>query len=173
MNFSLPSSIYVLQQTPLVLEQMLNDLPDEWIYNNEGKDTWSPYDVLGHLIHGEKTDWIPRMEIILSDKADKRFVPFDRFAMINAEKQSLTELLEEFKSIRKKNLEILASKKLIEKDLDKTGIHPEFGEVMLKQLLATWVAHDLGHIAQIARVMAKQYKEEAGPWVKYLRVLNS
>ena len=174
MKFSLPSSISVLERTPLILEQMLKDLPDEWIINNEGKDTWSPYDVVEHLIHGEKTDWIPRMEIILSDKGDKRFVPFDRFAMMSeSKKKFLTELQEEFKSLRKKSLEILISKKLTEKDLNKIGIHPEFGEVTLRQLLATWVAHDLGHIAQISRVMAKQYKEETGPWIKYLRVLNS
>lgn len=173
MTFSLSSSISVLERTPLVLEQMLKDLPDEWIHNNEGNDTWSTYEVVGHLIHGEKTDWIPRMEIILSDKADKHFVPFDRFAMLNAETKNLTDLLEEFQTLRKKNLEILSSKNLSEKDLHRKGIHPEFGEVTLRQMLATWVAHDLGHIAQISRVMAKQYKNETGPWVKYLRVLNS
>jgi|ERR1051326_2394799 uncharacterized damage-inducible protein DinB len=172
MKFSIAYSISVLERTPNILKEMLDGLQDEWIFNNEGKDTWSPYDVMGHLIHGEKTDWIPRMEIILSDKADKKFVPFDRFAMMNAEKKPLNELLEEFKTLREQNLEILSSKKLSEKDLLKTGIHPEFGEVTLKQLLGTWVAHDLGHIAQISRVMAKQYKEEAGPWVKYLRVLQ-
>ena len=173
MNFSLPSSISVLERTPSVLESMLKDLPDEWINNNEGNDTWSPYEVVGHLIHGEKTDWIPRMEIILSDKTDKRFVPFDRFAMMHTEKKSLTELLEEFKALRKKSLATLVSKNLTSLDLDKAGIHPDFGNVTLRQLLATWVAHDLGHIAQISRVMAKQYKQEAGPWVKYLRILNS
>jgi hypothetical protein len=173
MNFSLLSSISVLERTPFVLEQLLKDLPNEWIQNNEGEKTWSPYEVVGHLIHGEKTDWIPRMEIMLSDKQDKRFVPFDRFAMLNTVPKTLAELLEEFKSLRKKGLEILVSKNLSENDLLKTGIHPEFGNVTLKQLLSTWVAHDLGHINQISRVMAKQYKQEAGPWVKYLRVLNS
>jgi len=173
MNFLVSDSIAVLERTPSVLENMLKDLPESWIQNNEGENTWSPYDVVGHLIHGEKTDWIPRMEIILSNAEDKRFVPFDRFAMLHTEKKSLTALLSEFKKLREENIIILSSQNLTEEMLDKTGIHPEFGKVTLRQLLATWVAHDLGHIAQIARVMAKQYKQQAGPWIRYLPVLGN
>lgn len=173
MNFSLEKSIQLLEQTPATLNQMLRNLSPDWIKANEGPGTWNAYDIIGHYIHGEKTDWIPRMEIILSDNADKRFAPFDRFAQQNDSKgKSLTELLDEFAVLRKKNLEILRSKNIAEKDLDKKGIHPAFGEVTLAQLLSTWVVHDLNHIAQISRVMAKHYKEDVGPWVEYLKVLR-
>lgn len=173
MKFDITRSIEVLSRTPGTLENLLAGLSDEWLQNNEGGDSWSPYDIIGHLIHGEKTDWVPRMEIILSGTADKNFKPFDRFAQKEESKgKSLEELLEEFKFLRKKNIEILKSKSLTASDLAKTGIHPEFGEVTLEQLLATMTVHDLGHIAQIARVMAKQYSDEAGPWKAYLPVLQ-
>ncbi len=172
MEFNLNKTIEVLECTPAVLKKLLSELSDEWILNNEGKDTWCPFDVVGHLIHGEKTDWIPRMEIILSDKSNKKFVPFDRFAQLKSKKKSLAHLLKEFKQLRKENIKILKSKKLSKNDLKKTGIHPEFGKVTLEQLLATWAAHDLAHIGQISRVMAKQYKSAVGPWAKYLPVMN-
>ena len=173
MKYSLTKSLEILERTPLVLETLLSDLSDDWTMNNEGGETWSPYDVLGHLIHGENTDWVQRMEIILDEKGDKKFKPFDRFAQFEESKgKSLTDLIIEFKSSRKKNIDILKNLNLQESDLDKTGIHPAFGTVTLRQLLSTYVVHDLNHLAQIARVMANQYKEEVGPWVEYLRILK-
>ena len=171
--YKLTESIEILSRTPLVLESLLQHLPIPWVMNNEGKDTFSPFDVVGHLIHGEKTDWVARMEIILSDKPDKIFERYDRFAQFkDSEGKTLNQLLAEFKTLREKNLEILKSKNLKEDDLLKTGIHPSFGPVTLQQLLATWTVHDLSHIAQITRVMCKQYKEEVGPWVNYLPILT-
>lgn len=153
---------------------MLGNVSADWTSNNEGGDTWTVYDIVGHLIQGEKTDWIARMEIILSDNPDKTFEPFDRFAQFEESKgKSLTQLLDEFKNLRQKNMEHVRSKKLTAKDLEATGIHPAFGAVTLSQLLSTWTVHDLNHIAQISRVMAKQYKAEVGPWVEYLRILQS
>ena len=173
MNFDLNQSIVILHKTPLVVSSLLQGLSNEWLFNNEGKDTWSPYDIIGHLIEGEKTDWIPRMRIILSNNDDKRFVPFDRFAQLNNDKsESIEVLLKEFGSLRKANLRELAKANPDEKKLNKKGIHPEFGEVTLRQLLAAWVAHDLNHICQISRVLANQYKDEMGPWTKYISVVN-
>ncbi|WP_276372332.1 DinB family protein [Chryseolinea sp. H1M3-3] len=173
MNFSLEKSIQILERTPEVLYLMLSNLSDDWTTKNEGDGTWSVYDIIGHLIHGEKTDWMPRAEIILSENADKDFQPFDRFAQFEESKgQSLPQLLEEFKDLRKKNIDQLRSKKVTEPKFALTGIHPAFGEVTLSQLLSTWVVHDLNHIAQISRVMAKQYKTAVGPWVEYLGILK-
>ncbi|HEX8264778.1 MAG TPA: DinB family protein, partial [Pyrinomonadaceae bacterium] len=163
----------ILERTPEVLETMLQNVSADWTENNEGGETWSVFDVLGHLVHGEKTDWIARMEIILSDAPDKKFAPFDRFAQFeDSEAKTLRELLEEFKGLRKKNVDVLRSKKLTTENLEQKGVHPAFGEVTLKQLLATWTVHDLDHISQISRVMAKQYKEAVGPWTQYLKILN-
>lgn len=174
MQFDLNKSLEILERTPLVLEAMLNGLSDEWIKNNEGQETWSPYDILGHLIHGEKTDWIPRIEIILSDKADNPFEPFDRFAQFRESKgKTMKQLLDEFKVLRKQNIEQLRSKDLTQDDFARKGKHPAFGQVTLLQLLSTWVVHDLNHISQISRVIAKQYKTEVGPWVEYLRILTT
>lgn len=173
MIFSLSQSIEILERTPHVLTALLQNLSAEWIANNEGEATWSVYDIIGHLIHGEKTDWIPRMEIILSDKADKAFEPFDRFAQFKESNgKSLHQLLDEFKSLREKNIAQLRFKKLGDANMIQIGVHPEFGEVTLVQLLSTWTVHDLNHIAQICRVMAKQYKEEVGPWQQYLGILK-
>ena len=173
MKFDINKSLEILQKTPAVLQATLGELSDDWIYNNEGENTWSPYDIVGHLIHGEKTDWIERTKIILSNSKDKTFVPFDRLAQFeNSRNKSISILLVEFALLREENPNYICSLELNEKMLDKKGIHPEFGEVTLRQLLAAWVAHDLGHIAQIARVMAKQYKNETGPWIKYLPVLT-
>lgn len=173
MTFTLQNSLEILERTPSVLHHLLHQLPADWTTPNEGEGTWSVYDIVGHLIHGEKTDWLPRAELILSDKSDKRFEPFDRFAQFEDSKgKSLGQLLEEFKQLRHKNLEQLRSENLTDEHLGKIGIHPAFGEVTLAQLLATWVVHDLNHLSQIARVMAKQYKEAVGPWVAYLGILQ-
>jgi DinB superfamily len=173
MVFDLNKSIEILERTPGIVTALLQDLSSEWLFNNEGADTWSPYDIIGHYIEGEKTDWIPRMRIILSNDEDKRFVPFNRFAQLNNDKNTpINTLLHEFTEWRKNNILELKEANLNEEKLNKKGIHPEFGEVTLRQLLATWVAHDLNHIHQISRVMAKQYKEEIGPWTRYISVVN-
>lgn len=174
MDFQIDKTLEILSRTPYVLTELLSGLSEEWYTSNEGDNTWSPYDVLGHLIHGEKTDWIPRAEIILSDKAHKTFVPFDRFAQMRSDqKDSLANLLAQFRTLREANLDTLRKFELSNEDLDKKGIHPELGEVTLRQLLASWTVHDLGHITQIARVIAKQYKEEVGPWTAYLGILKT
>lgn len=173
MKFDLDDAINVLTRTPNVLRAMLQGLPSEWIKNNEGENTWSPYDVLGHLIHGERTDWIVRAKIILKEGEEKAFKPFDRFAQFTeSQGKSLEELLDIFESLRQENIQTLEAMKLNQQDIRKTGTHPELGKVQLKELLATWVAHDLDHIVQISRTMAKQYKEEVGPWHKYLSVMK-
>lgn len=173
MEFDLNKSIEILERTPTVIETLLSDLSSSWIKNNEGKLTWSPYDILGHLIYGEKTDWMVRAKIILSKFDNKTFEPFDRFAQLR-EKQDkkIAELLDEFKELRKSNLKELRSLNLTTTDFELKGIHPELGEVTLGQLISTWVVHDLGHIAQISRVMAKQYKNMVGPWQAYLGILS-
>jgi hypothetical protein len=174
MSFDLTKSIEVLERTPAVITEMLQGLSKEWISQNEGGDTWNPYDIVGHLIHGEKTDWVTRMNVILADTPDKRFTPFDRFAQFEDSKgNSLSQLLETFRLLRQHNLQVLRSLNLTSEDLLKQGIHPAFGAVSLSQLLATWVVHDLNHIAQIARVMAAQYRDAVGPWIAYLRVLQT
>lgn len=174
MQFNLEKSLEILQRTPEVLDTLLRGLSDEWTKNNEGPETWSPFDIVGHLIHGEKTDWIPRIEIILSNRNDKTFEPFNMHAHFKAsEGKSLEQLLDEFRALRAQNVQHLLSKKLTGNDLSKTGIHPEFGEVTLREMLSTWAVHDLNHIAQISRVMAKQYKSEVGPWKKYLGILQN
>jgi uncharacterized damage-inducible protein DinB len=148
-------------------------MDDEWVINNEGPDTFSPYDVIGHLIHGEKTDWVSRANRILESGITKPFDVFDRFAQYEESKgKTLQQLLEEFEKLRKENMVWLRSLQLTEADLDKKGMHPSLGKVTLRNLLATWVVHDLTHIAQITRVMAKQYKDEMGPWKEYFRILN-
>ena len=173
MNFSIEKSISILERTPAVMHELLFDLPEEWIMFNEGDETWSPYDIVGHLIHGESSDWIKRLEIILSDFTDKKFTPFDRFAQFNESKgKKMNTLLNEFKILRKKNIEILKSKNITDIDFEREGVHPVFGIVTLRNLIATWAVHDLNHLAQINRVMAHQYKSEVGPWKEYLRILK-
>lgn len=173
MEFNLTEAIEILEKTPSVLQSFLKNLSEDWLFNNEGEESWSPYDILGHLIHGDKTDWIARTKIILSEKGDKNFKPFDRFAQIeNSKGKSIHQLLNEFTALRTKNIKELKSLQLKEDLLELKGIHPEFGSVTLKHLLATWVVHDLGHIAQISRVMAYQYKSEIGPWKSYLPIVK-
>ena len=174
MEYTLADAYTLLNRTPKVLDLLLQGLEDSWITSNEGPETWSPFDVLGHLIHGEETDWIPRAKIILSDAEDKTFIPFDRFAQLEKSKgKSMRDLLEEFSGLREANIQELHALNIQEADLRKTGMHPELGPVSLKQLLSSWVVHDLGHLAQISRVMAKQYKEEVGPWVQFMKILNT
>ena len=173
MKFDLNKSYEILGRTPSVLRILMSDLNDDWIIHNEGPETFSPYDVIGHLIQGEKTDWRDRATMILEHGAKKAFVPFDRFAQFEESRgKSLQQLLSEFEKLRKESLSWLRSLNLTETDFDKPGMHPELGEVTLRQLLSTWVVHDLTHIAQVTRVMAKQYKEEIGPWIEYFRILN-
>lgn len=173
MKYSLEKSIEILERTPEVLDVLLNHLHDDWVMNNEGPDTFSPYDVIGHLIHGEKTDWLVRTKRILEYGTTKAFDPYDRFAQYEESKgKSLQQLLDEFERIRNENLQRFKSLNLTESDLDKKGLHPRLGEVTLRNLLSCWVVHDLTHIAQITRVMAKQYKEEIGPWTEFFRILS-
>lgn len=173
MRFDLDRSIDVLRRTPDTLRGLLGDLDEAWVRATEGPDTFSPFDVVGHLIDGEETDWIPRARIILSREPGLRFEPYDRFRhrARNADR-SLASLLEEFEQLRTANLELLASWQLSEAELNLPGEHPGLGRVTLRQLLAAWVVHDLGHIAQTARVMAKQYRDEIGPWVPFLPVVT-
>lgn len=173
MDFEWNKSKEILERTPEVLETLLRGLSKEWIENNEGENTWSPYDIVGHLISGEKTDWIVRIKTILSESENKLFEPFDRFAQLNQNQdRPINDLIDEFKLLRERNLNELDLLNITQKDLYKVGVHPEFGKVTLKQLISTWAVHDLGHIAQITRVMAKQYTEEVGPWINYLGILK-
>lgn len=173
MEFELSSAIAVLTRTPVTLSALLDGLPASWTNATEGPDTWSPYVIVGHLLHGERTDWISRATIILSQGADRRFEPYDRLAQFSeSQGKSLAALLDEFARERARSVATLAGWHLSDEQLALIGVHPAFGEVTLRQLLATWVAHDLGHIAQTARVMAKQYREAVGPWREYLPVLD-
>lgn len=173
MEFELTQAIAVLQRTPATLNSLLRDLPEQWLVQNEGPLTWSPYDVIGHLIHGEETDWIPRARIIFEHGETRAFEPFDRVAMFDeSQGKSIVELLDTFAQLRAKNLDELRSLNLTPDLLGKRGRHPELGVVTLKQLLSTWLVHDLGHIRQIVRVMSKQYSEAVGPWKAYLSILE-
>ena len=173
MDFQLDQAVAVLRRTPDALNALLRDLPDEWTRQNEGPATWSPFDVVGHLIHGEEADWIPRARIILTAGEARVFDVFDRHAQSEkSQGKSLNELLDEFARLRTNSLAMLASWQLTTDDLRKTGRHPEFGAVTLGQLLATWTAHDLGHLAQITRVMCRQYTQAVGPWRAYLSLLR-
>jgi hypothetical protein len=173
MPFDLPKGIAILDRTPGVLEALLSNLPAEWTTGNEGGETWSPFDVVGHLIDGDLTDWMPRLRIILEHGPRRPFDPVDRFVHISRNKgRSLDDLLAEFRQLRAKNLADVRALDLTPAQLQIRGEHPAFGSVTLEQLLATWVAHDLGHLAQITRVMAKQYRAAVGPWEAYLPVLH-
>lgn len=173
MHFSLGDAVAVLERTPATLRALLAGLPTSWTEATEGGETWSPYVVVGHLIHGERTDWIPRSRIILAQGASRRFEPYDRFAQLReSEGKSLESLLDELAKLRAANLTTLAEWGLSDEQLALEGDHPEFGSVTLRQLLATWVGHDLGHIVQVSRTMARQYREEVGPWRAYLSVMG-
>jgi hypothetical protein len=171
--FVMADAIDVLARTPTALDAMLRGLPPAWITAHEGGDTWSPFDIVGHLIHGERTDWLPRVKIILEHGDARAFEPFDRLAQFEASAgRTMESLLDEFASLRRRNLEELRALELTPADLDRRGRHPELGPVTLGQLLATWTAHDLDHVMQIARVLGRQYSDEVGPWRAYLRVIS-
>lgn len=173
MQFDLEKTVAVLSRTPATLTAMLKDLPDEWTHANEGPDTWSAYEVIGHLIHGEQTDWIPRLKIILEHGESRTFDPFDRPAQSRSTNgKPIEDLLDQFAMLRQRNLVVLDDVKLTAGDLERVGRHPELGRVTTKELLATWMAHDLSHVAQVARIMARQYATEVGPWHVYLSILR-
>lgn len=173
MEFNLHDSTALLRRTPGVLRAFLAGLPDNWTTATEGRGTWSPYDVVGHLIHGERADWIPRIEHILAHGDTVPFPPFERDAMFEASKgRTLAELLDTFDDERTRSLARLGELALTPADLERTGLHPAFGQVRLGQHLSTWVVHDLTHINQIARTMAAQYADAVGPWRAYLSILG-
>jgi hypothetical protein len=172
-SFDLPETLDILERTPTVVGALLRGTSASWHDVDEGPDTWSAFDVVGHLIHGEETDWVPRARIILEHGESRPFEPFDRFAQLNRfAGWSLDHLLDRFTELRQANLEIVRSWRLTEAQLVLPGRHPELGSVDLRQLLATWAVHDLNHISQIARVMAKRYTQEVGVWRAYLSILN-
>ena len=171
--FVLDEAMAVLSRTPATLDALLRGLPDAWINANEGGDTWSAFDVVGHLIHGEETDWIPRARIILQHGASRPFEKFDRLAQFELSAGlTIDTLLDEFAEFRQRSLDELRAFHLSDADLDRPGLHPELGSVTLRQLLATWMAHDLDHVMQISRVLGRQYTDEVGPWKAYLRVIS-
>lgn len=173
MNFDMDDAFEILERSPDVLSSLLTGLSDAWLLGNEGGDSFSPRDVLGHLISGEEADWLVRAEIILRQGTARPFEPFDRFGFRKKyEGYSVGELLERFREVRAANLARLRELGLGEEQLGLEGRHPELGDVTLRQLLATWVVHDLGHLRQIARVMAKRYRDDVGPWREYLPVLD-
>ena len=173
MDFDLELSIDVLRRLPAVLRALLIGLNEPWVRGTEGPETFSPFDVVGHLIDGEETDWIPRARIILAQGAEPRFEPYDRFRHKQRNVgRSIESLLAEFAQLRAANLALLASWQLTPAKLALPGIHPSLGRVTLAQLLASWVVHDLGHVAQVSRVMAKQYREAVGPWLPFMPVLT-
>jgi hypothetical protein len=172
-SFALFDGIQVLERTPSTLRALLGGLPQEWTICDEGPDTFSAFDNVGHLIHGERTDWIPRARIILAQGPNRTFEPYDRFAQKReSQGKTLAQLLDEFAQLRAQNLDTLRGWNLSEEQLELRGEHPAFGAVTLRQLLAAWVVHDLGHIAQTTRVMAKRYRDAVGPWLEYMPVLN-
>jgi uncharacterized damage-inducible protein DinB len=172
-EFNLAEAVAVLTRTPATLDAMLRGLPNSWVRCNEGKDSWSAFDIVGHLIVGERTDWMPRVRIILEKGEARPFDPFDRFAQLKeTQDKSLEQLLDEFARLRRENLAALQQLNLEAGDFKRRGRHPALGVVTLSELLATWAVHDLTHMHQISRVMAHQYRETVGPWSAYLGVLQ-
>lgn len=173
MAFDLHPAVALLSRTPSALNSLLRDLPQTWIFHNEGEKTWNPFDIVGHLIHGERTDWMPRARMILEQGESRAFDPFDRLAQEReSQGKSLADLLDEFATLRSQNLDALRAMNLQPEDFERRGRHPELGVVTLSQLLATWAVHDLTHLHQLSRVMAHQYREVVGPWRAYLGVLH-
>ena len=171
-TFNLEEAVVILRHTPTTVAALLDAIPDRLAHTTEGDGTWSPYDVVGHLIHGERTDWIPRARHILAGET-RPFEPFDRSAQfVESDGKSLDELLATFAELRGRNVAELVAMNLDGTDLERTGLHPELGEVTLGQLLATWVVHDLDHVSQISRTMAKVYTDAVGPWQEYLSILR-
>jgi DinB superfamily len=173
MKFDLEHTTSLLTRTPAALDALLRDLPDVWTFRNEGDDTWCAFDIVGHLIHGEQTDWMPRARLILEFGETRTFEPFDRWGHVReSQGKSLDQLLDEFARLRSANLNELRALNLRREDLELRGQHPALGTVTLSELLATWAAHDLTHLHQVSRVMAHQYREAVGPWSGYLGVLQ-
>ena len=169
----LQQTVALLERTPAALDALLRGLPEAWTHRNEGETTWTVFDVIGHLIHGERTDWIPRLRRILDFGESRPFDPFDRFAQERESRgKTLDEQLDEFARLRAHNVNELRAMHLTTDDLARRGKHPSLGPVTLSELLATWAAHDLTHIHQISRVMAHQYREAVGPWSVYLGVMK-
>ena len=162
----------ILARTPRVLDTLMSGLPPEWIHRNDGPGTWSAYDILGHLLHGDDTNWLPRTRMILRHGAERAFEPFDREAMLRQQREPVADLLVRFAAIRETSLDELSSLRLGPGDLDRHGQHPEFGVVTLGHVLATWVAHDLTHLAQIGEVLARRYRDDVGPYRAYLPALD-
>jgi len=173
MNFNLDKSIAILERTPRVYYELFHELAYDWATINEGENTWSGFDIIGHLIYGEKTDWIPRARIILGESENKTFEPFDRFAQkkLSAGK-TIEDLLIEFAELRSNNLNVLRSWHLTEVELNMEGIHPDLGVVTLRELLSTWTIHDIGHLHQVSRVIVKHYSMDVGPWTEYSGILR-
>jgi DinB superfamily len=173
MEHNLEHTISLLSRTPATINALLRDLPQAWTLRNEGDDSWSAFDIVGHLIHGDRTDWMPRARMILQYGEAKPFEPFDRMGQVReSEGKSLPQLLDEFARLRAEKITELRSLKLQPQDFQRRGLHPALGVVTLSQLLATWAAHDLTHLHQISRVMAHQYRSAVGPWSKYLGVMH-
>jgi uncharacterized damage-inducible protein DinB len=173
MQFRIDDAIAILSHTPAALDAMVRGLPEPWLHANEGPETWSPFDVVGHLVAGERTDWVTRLRLILEHGDKHPFEPFNRTAMFEESKgKGITELLDTFATLRAQNLETVRALQLEPADFVRRGMHPSLGSVTLEQLLATWVTHDMTHMAQISRVIAKQFKDEVGPWREYIGVLN-
>jgi hypothetical protein len=173
MQHNLDHTIALLSRTPAALNALLRDLPEEWTRRNEGEGTFSAFDVVGHLIHGDRTDWIPRARVILEHGETRPFDKFDRLAQVReSQGKSLSQLLDEFTRVRAEKLTELHGLKLTKQDLERRGSHPSLGAVSLSQLLATWAAHDLTHLHQLSRVMAHQYRGAVGPWTRYLGVMH-
>jgi len=173
MTHNLEQSIALLSRTPESLNALVRDLPEEWTGRNEGEKTWSVFDVVGHLIHGERTDWIPRAKIILRSGESETFPPFDRWGQEReSQGKTLPQLLDEFARLRGEGLQELRGMNLQPSDLERKGRHPALGEVTLSQLLATWAVHDLTHLHQVSRIMAYQYRDAVGPWKQYLGVMH-
>lgn len=173
MVFNMNEAIEILERTPGTLKALLSGLSEDWVSSNEGEGTWNPSEVIGHLIDGEKYNWIPRLKIMLADTADKSFPAFDRFSHLKDYAHlSIEEKLSEFSSLRMENIKKLKELIVDDKQFVLTGTHPEYGEVEARQLIATWAVHDLTHLSQITRVLAKRYTKEVGPWKSYLGILN-
>jgi hypothetical protein len=173
MEFDIDLARCILARTPDTLQTWLGGLPEPWVFQNEGPDTWSAFDIVGHLVHGERTDWVPRVRMILEHGVSKSFVPFDRFAQLEtSDSETLSVRLDTFAELRGANLIALDEFDLDSEQLTLQGRHPEFGLVTMRQLLAAWVVHDLDHLAQVARVMARCYSSAVGPWAAYLPVLG-
>ncbi|HET7627076.1 MAG TPA: DinB family protein [Bacillales bacterium] len=170
--FNLEEAIEILERTPVTLASLLSGLSKDWLTCNEGEGTWNAAEVVGHLIEGEKNNWIPRLRFILSEGEDKPFPAFDRFAHLNQAERLVGDELEEFKELRAASIEQLKSLVKEEQQLESTGAHPAFGVVKVRELLSAWVVHDFTHLSQIVRVMAERYREDVGPWVEYLGILN-